>query len=302
MTEIVPSDWLYEPVALNALDEHSRLVALKRFSDHIWSFYRVEGRQFPWRTTNDPYHILLSELMLQQTQTERVLPKYRLFLELWPDFQTMANSSLQDVLIAWQGLGYNRRALAIRTIAQESRKFGWTLPANEEKLRELPMVGPATAAAIMAFAFGQGSLYLETNIRRVLIHQFHPEDTKVRDKGLLQDLSALLSFQSDYKHWYYALMDYGVYLKRHLVNPNRRSAHYQKQGAFANSNRQIRGMLLVAFTERGKVSLSDLFERLPFPPERISSCLDALVGEGFVETVDQVSEDAGPCYRIPSGS
>lgn len=302
MTDIVPSDWLLEPVDLNALDEHSRLVALKRFSDHIWSFYRVEGRQFPWRETMDPYHILLSELMLQQTQTERVLPKYRLFLEQWPDFQSMANSSLQDVLIAWRGLGYNRRALAIRTIAQKSESFGWTLPADKDRLLELPMVGPATAAAIMAFAYGQGSLYLETNVRRVLIHQFHPEDTNVRDKALLQELSALLSFQTDYKHWYYALMDYGVYLKRHLVNPNRRSAHYQKQGAFANSNRQIRGMILVAFTERGKLSLPDLFERLPFPPDRIASCLDALVGEGFVETVEQVSEESGPWYSIRSGS
>ena len=290
-----------QSIDLQNLDASSRQEALKHFSDQIHYFYQHEGRSFPWRDTVDPYRIILSELMLQQTQTERVLPKYELFLTLWPDFSVMAKSTLSEVLSAWRGLGYNRRALALRTIAQRSEAYGWTLPADYNLLIDFPMIGPATAAAIMAFAYGKRSIYLETNIRRVLIHQFHPEQSDVTDTVLRGELEELADLQDDYKRWYYALMDYGVLLKKQLVNPNRRSAHYQKQAAFANSNRQIRGLLLTAFTEQGTIQLSDVYERIPFPAERVQSCLDALVKEGFIEKLDGVSQEDVPYYGIPSG-
>lgn len=292
--------WLFDPVSYTSLEESDRQEALRYFSDRIWAYYDLHGRQFPWRETRDPYRILLSELMLQQTQTERVLPKYQLFLEKWPDFHAMADSGLSEVLAAWRGLGYNRRALAIRNIALKSEDYGWTLPADYEQLLQFPMIGPATAAAVMAFAYGKESIYLETNIRRVLIHQFFPSIDKVADRDLQKILRELLTFQSDVKQWYYALMDYGVYLKGHLVNPNRRSAHYQKQPTFANSNRQIRGLLLVVFTEQGSLSLPDVLQRLPFPKERVLSCLHALVEEGFIEEHAKLSEESPPYFGIPS--
>lgn len=301
MNDSDSSAWLFEPVNLPSLDKHSRDDTLRYFSDRIWRYYEKNGRDFPWRNTVDPYRIILSELMLQQTQTERVLPKYLQFLDQWPDFCSMATSTLSDVLLAWRGLGYNRRALAIRTIAQKSETFGWNLPANYEQLLQFPMIGPASAAAIMAFSYGQNSIYLETNIRRVLIHQFHPLQEQVTDRELREDLQALLVFQSDPKQWYYALMDYGVYLKGQLVNPNRRSAHYQKQAAFANSNRQIRGLLLVVFTEQGKLPLAELYDRVPFPQERVRECLEALVREGFVEESLQQAAENAPHYGIISG-
>lgn len=288
---------LLEPVTLSELNPSSAQDALKQFSDYIWLFYREHGRSFPWRDTVDPYRILLSELMLQQTQTERVLPKYQLFLDTWPDFSSLAKATLLEVLSAWKGLGYNRRAIALRTIAQESEHYGWTLPSDYDKLLELPMIGPATGAAIMAFSFQKRSLYLETNIRRVLIYQFHLGEEKVRDRQLLHELDGLLDLQCDYKHWYYGLMDYGVWLKKQVTNPNRRSAHYARQAKFDDSNRQIRGMLLLVFTEQGPQDFKSLCQQLPFAPERIQLCVEALKTEGFIE---QVSESA-PRYRISSG-
>lgn len=290
---------LLESVSLKDLDPQSQGQAVARLSDFVWSLYRREGRSFPWRETDDPYRILLSELMLQQTQTERVLPKYEQFLSLWPDFEAMASSSLLEVLSAWKGLGYNRRALALRTIAQKSVAYGWTLPNDYQALLEFPMIGPATAAAVMAFSHHEKSIYLETNIRRVLIHQFHPNEQHVGDIQLKQELAQLLDLQTDYKHWYYALMDYGVMLKKQVVNPNRRSAHYSRQSKFEDSNRQIRGMLLLVFTEQGPQDFEGLCRQLPFDRERIGACLSALEAEGFISLLPAVSEEPSQRYGIP---
>ena len=300
MTEPLCRNWDLDPVSLHSLDSPFRSEVLRMTSDHVWNFYEIEGRKFPWRATDDPYEILLSELMLQQTQTERVLPKYRQFLSRWPSFREMAASSLSELLSAWRGLGYNRRALALRTIAQRSESFGWTLPADYETLMTLPMIGPATAAAVMAFSYRKPAIYLETNIRRVLIHQFHPGEERIPDSVLRGELQELLEFQGDVKLWYYALMDYGVHLKRVLVNPNRRSAHYTRQARFEGSNRQIRGLLLVAFTEQGTLDLDSLCERIAFPRERIEQCLAALIREGFVQEYATVSETPLIRYGIPS--
>lgn len=295
------SEWsLPDPITLSSLAPDSRYAALHMFSDALWDSYTTLKREFPWRNTDDPYRILLSELMLQQTQTDRVLPKYQQFLAYWPNFQAMAQTEIADVLMAWRGLGYNRRALALRTIARESERFGWTLPPQYDQLIQLPMIGPATAAAILAFAYQKPAIYLETNIRRVLIHQFHPDETQVSDTLLKKELEELLQFQSDYRNWYYALMDYGVYLKKVLVNPNRRSAHYTKQSKFAGSNRQVRGLLLVAMTEQGALDIDSLSERINFPRERIMQCVEDLMKEGFIEPEEQVAENLPVRYGIAS--
>ena len=308
---MIPSSamvWSFEPILLSSLSSEQRVSTLLLFSQAVWDFYRQHGRPFPWRETSDPYAVLLSELMLQQTQTQRVLPKYVEFLSVWPDFQSMAASSLLEVLTRWKGLGYNRRALALRTIASATETFGWTLPDDQAQLLQFPMIGSSTAAAILAFCHGQPSVYLETNIRRVLIHQFFPGEEKVEDKNLRPILQELINLQTDFKHWYYALMDLGVYFKKNLANPNRRSAQYVLQGKFENSNRQIRGMLLLLFTERGSLRKDQLYESLPFEPERIDECLEALRKEGFIQNLTDrgftkgsplVAED-GPLYGIPS--
>lgn len=270
--------------------------ALEVFRRIIWDHYHEHGRDFPWRNTADPYRILLSEMMLQQTQTHRVLPKYEQILSLWPTFGDLAEASLTDVLSAWKGLGYNRRALALKRIAEiSSSEYGGSLPDDQKKLLELPMVGPATSAAVLAFCYGRPSLYLETNIRRVLIHFFYHDEQKVHDRDLYRLLELLVD-REDPRSWYYAFMDYGVYLKGLIPNPNRRSAHYSRQAKFENSNRQIRGELLTVFTEHGASTLEELYQFLSFDRERIDSCLAALEKEGFL-TCEQAAETS-PLYRI----
>ncbi|MHC1692062.1 MAG: DNA repair protein [Sphaerochaetaceae bacterium] len=276
------SYWLLEPTVLDGNNPVADRMLLDQFCAHIWAFYKDQGRSFPWRDTCDPYRILLSELMLQQTQTERVLPKYAEFLSIWPDFSSIARSPLLEILSRWKGLGYNRRALALRNIAMKSEAYGWTLPDDYATLLEFPMIGPATASAILSFCYGKPSIYLETNIRRVMIHQFFPGEESVGDAAIKMVLGQLVDMQSDFKHWYYALMDYGVFLKRMIPNPNRYSAHYKRQGKFEDSNRQIRGMLLLLFTERGVLNRSQLYGSLPFEGERIEECLQALMREGFI--------------------
>lgn len=281
-------------------DGHPSSVELEVFRDIILTRYQEQGRVFPWRETSDPYHILLSEMMLQQTQTERVLPKYLEFLERWPDLVALDSAPLLEILASWKGLGYNRRALALKRIAAICVEHGGTLPDDEKQLRELPMVGPATAAAVLAFAYHRPSLYLETNIRRVLIHFFFADCTSVHDRDLYTILERAIDLPDcDPKVWYYALMDYGVYLKGVIRNPNRRSAHYSRQSSFENSNRQIRGQLLNVLTESGSMRQSRLYQTLRFPEERIDLCLAALEQEGFIaRSAGETVGEADPIYQI----
>jgi A/G-specific adenine glycosylase len=126
------------------------------------SWYLMNGRDLPWRDTRDPYAILVSEVMLQQTQVDRVVPRYLRFLERWPTAETLAAASTADVIVEWQGLGYNRRAVSLHRAARAITERGWP-----DDLTELPGVGPYTAAAIGNFAFGRDVLPVDTNVRRV---------------------------------------------------------------------------------------------------------------------------------------
>lgn len=297
----VASDFLSVPVDYDALEEAGRLGARREFSALIWRFYGEYGRRFPWRETRGTWPVLLSEVMLQQTQTARVLPKYEAFLSRWPSWKAMAASSLDDVLSLWKGLGYPRRALALRKVAVASERWGWELPCDYDTLLTLPGIGPSTAAAICAFCYGQPSVYLETNIRRVLLHCFFPGQEQVHDKVLRALLEDLLSEVEDVRAWYYALMDYGVLLKYLIPNANRRSAHYARQSRYENSNRQIRGLLLLHFSERGALSRSQLLDGLStFDPERIDACIRSLCVDGFIEEIPGTSTAAErePNYHI----
>lgn len=271
---------------------------IELFREIILNYYKIYGRSFSWRETSDPYHILLSELMLQQTQTERAAPKYAAFIERWPDFNALSEAPFSEILILWKGLGYNRRAMALKQIALIAvRQYGGTLPRIYDELLKLPMVGPATASAVLAFSYNQPALYLETNIRRVLLHFFYQNEEKVHDRELYKLLEAV-QVREDPKSWYYALMDYGVLLKKMVKNPNRRSAHYTKQPAFENSNRQIRGQILTVFTEKGLVSKKELYSFLNFPQENINKCLSALQKEGFVIPLESEAAEPEMVYRI----
>ncbi len=266
---------------------------IELFREIVFDYYRKHGRSFAWRETSDPYRILLSELMLQQTQTERAAPKYTAFVERWPDFKSLSEAPFSEILILWKGLGYNRRAMALKQIAViVEQQYSGILPETYDELIKLPMVGPATASAVMAFAYHKSALYLETNIRRVLLYYFYQNSEKVRDQELYKMLDAVQVREGEGlgpKNWYYALMDYGVFLKKMIKNPNRRSAHYTRQETFENSNRQVRGQILTVFTEKGRVSKRELYGYLNFPQKKIEACLSALQSEGFIIPLESES-------------
>lgn len=206
-------------------------------------------RDLPWRRTRDPYAIWISEVMLQQTQVSRVDGRWQHWLELFPTTDALASADAADVLDEWQGLGYNRRALSLWRAAQEVSAAGGHVPSDDAALRALPGIGPATAAGIRAFAFDLPGVYLETNVRTVLLHELFPGEQSVSDATLAPIVRATCPSDADNpsddpRTWYYALLDYGAHLKATVPNPSRRSRSHVKQSQFEGSHRQKRAEVL----------------------------------------------------------
>ncbi len=220
------------------------LVDEKAFIDKVWQAGGRLYRDLPWRGINDPYAVLVSEVMLQQTQVVRVERFWPAFLKLFPTLDALASAETSLVLEAWQGLGYNRRALALKRCAEQcSVQFSGQLPNTREELMSLPGIGSATAGGVMAFAHNEAGLYLETNVRTVFLHEFFPEEDQVPDK-VLEPYVLRTCSKDNPRDWYYALLDYGNYLKKTLPNPSRRSKHHSKQSTFEGSRRQKRAELV----------------------------------------------------------
>ena len=257
--------------------------AIRTFQETVYRYYRENAREFSWRNTQDPYRILVSEIMLQQTQVERVIAKYEEFLKAFPDFTSLSRADLRELLAVWKGNGYNRRAICLRRAAvRVVEEFGGALPDSEAVLRTFPGIGPATAGAILAFAFHRPSAFIETNIRRVFLHFFFPGQQGVHDKEILPLVEKTLD-RGNVRDWYYALMDYGTMLKKKTRNPNRRSAHYRRQARFRDSDREIRGMILQAMLDSPALSEQDLLNAVDRPAARVGKMLKQLIREGFLE-------------------
>ncbi len=261
---------------------------IRKFRERIRSYYVKHGRELPWRQTKDPYRILVSEIMLQQTQVERVFEKYPAFVQQFPDFRALADASFRDVLIAWQGLGYNRRAVSLKKIGEVViRQYGGKLPADLHLLSSLPGIGYNTACAILAFAFNKPVVFIETNIRTVFTHFFFVERDEIRDGEILPLVGETLDRKNP-RRWYSALMDYGTMLKKKYGSLNPKSAHYQKQPPFKGSDRQVRGMVLKHLLGGPASSPSDLAEKVGVPAERLQQTLKDLQAEGFVRETEGV--------------
>ena len=201
-------------------------------------------RDLPWRGIDDAYAVLVSEVMLQQTQVTRVIRYWQRWLDLFPSVDALAAADTAVVLEMWQGLGYNRRALALKRACEQcARENGGELPRTVDQLMALPGIGPATAAGIVAFAYNEPSMYLETNVRSVFLHELFPQEEGVPDKRLVPYIADTCP-HDDARGWYYALLDYGARLKAQGVNPSRRSAHHTRQSTFEGSRRQKRSFLL----------------------------------------------------------
>jgi len=257
-------------------------LSVRDFRDIIYRHYRENPRAMAWRKTTNPYRILVSEIMLQQTQVERVSAKYKQFIKTFPSFESLARSSLRDILGVWQGMGYSRRAVALKKIAETViSDFRGKLPSSEDEFIKLPGIGKYTAAAILAFAFNKPTVFIETNIRRVFIHFFFQGRTLVMDSEIIPLVEKTLD-RSNPREWYYALMDFGAMLKRKTENPNKRSAHYRKQLPFHGSNRQVRGMILRLLLRKPAITESEIVRELKSNPKKIKENLSALQNEGFI--------------------
>jgi len=265
---------------------------LQEFRKTVLSYWKKEGRHdLPWRKTKDPYRILVSEVMLQQTQVPRVVPKYSQFLKRFPKIKTLAKAPLSDVLKTWSGLGYNRRAKFLREAAKaiEKRHKG-KFPTSYDALRDLPGIGDYTAKAVRVFAFNKPEVFIETNVRAAFLHHFFPRSKNVPDKKLIPLVQTALKVSPPAggpREWYSALMDYGAHLKGKGVRAHRRSAHYTKQAKFKGSLREVRGAILrsLGFSATNWQSLE---AELEFPRKRFFTALESLHKDGLIEQKDGV--------------
>ncbi len=267
------------------------MAGIHAFQKTILDFYRANGRHsLPWRKTQSPYRILVSELMLQQTQVDRVVPKYKSFLKKFPTSKSLAGAGVSDVLREWHGLGYNRRALYLKRAALKiENDFGGRFPKHFEAIRSLPGVGPYTAGALRTFSWNMPEVFLETNIRRVFIHFFFSHAKKVSDLAILQKIKMTLDHKNP-RRWYWALMDYGALGLKKVSNPNRKSRHYLRQSKFLGSRRYARARFLVFLLERGSARARDFYNFVYRDPalldyrsqKLIAEILHDLTKEGFL--------------------
>ena len=174
-------------------------------------------RDMPWRQDTRPYYVLVSELMLQQTQVDRVIPKFEAFIKRFPSEKELAKAPLAEVLKQWQGLGYNRRAKFLHEAAKQIVELG-EFPHDEAGLLALPGVGKNTAGAIRAYAYNQPAVFIETNVRAVYIHHFFADSDTVDDKDIRELLEETVDREYP-RDFYWALMDYGTRLKKQGIKP-----------------------------------------------------------------------------------
>ena len=256
---------------------------IEAFRRLVYDVYDREQRSdLPWRLTRDPYRIMVSEIMLQQTQVPRVRTRYDEFLAAFPDVGVLAVAPLNEVLAAWQGLGYNRRGMALKRAAEVIvTQHGGCVPEEVCELRTLPGIGPYTAGAIAAFAFNRPEVFIETNIRTVFLHLFFHDRHGIPDREILPLVDATLDLSMP-REWYYALMDYGVKIKRETDNPGRRSSHHVRQTPFRGSNREVRSGIIKAILTQGSCTLRGLIAGLGGDEERVKKNLGDLEREGFI--------------------
>lgn len=288
---------------------------VQAFQQIAWDYYAAHGRHdLPWRQPGpdevfDPYAIMVSEIMLQQTQVPRVIPKFVAFMAQFPSVKHLAAAPLGAVLQAWSGLGYNRRAKFLWQAATRIMKeYGGRVPATRIELERLPGIGPNTAGALLTYAYNQPAIFIETNVRTVFIHHFFADQESIPDKAIVDLViltlpdpgpgravtdspkanSALPKGDdekpalrvSHYRHWYWALMDYGTFLKQQVGNVSRASTHYTKQSVFKGSKRQIRGQVLRLISQM-PMTTHEL--QTAVPDARLAGVLDDLEKEGLIQ-------------------
>ena len=276
--------WYYIVVDIYSLYRIDGLTPeiVSSFQALIQDYFRKHGRVFPWRETTDPYHILVSEFMLQQTQTSRVIEKYNEFITAFPDVFQLARSPFREVLRVWQGLGYNRRALALhRTVIEIADRYNGKVPDDPDLLQQLPGIGEYTASAIMVIAFNRPTVVIDTNIRTVYHYFFFREKETVGKDEFVPIIEATIDRDSP-REWYYALFDYGSMLKRDRKDLE--AGKRRKQSTFRGSDREIRGKILRLLLDTEVMTEDQVLARLPSDNERVRRIISQLHEEGFLDS------------------
>lgn len=256
----------------------------EEFNAILWDYYAKNARTtLPWRVSEpdgmfDPYKILVSEIMLQQTQVSRVIEKYQQWLSTYPTIESLAKASLADVLTLWLGLGYNRRAKFLHEAAKQIYHLG-RFPSSTNELIKLPGIGANTAGAILVYAYNQPVVFIETNIRTVFLYHFFAQQEDISDADLMPIIAATVDKENP-REWYWALMDYGTHIKQTKGNFSRYSKHHTKQSKFEGSNRQIRGNVLALLTAKKRISESAMVKAIP--DARLTDVLNVLQNEGLI--------------------
>lgn len=256
---------------------------MEDFRETVWQHYRQYGRTMPWRQEPTFYHVLVSEIMLQQTQVARVMVKYVEFMTLFPTIDALAAAPQSEVLRAWQGLGYNRRARYLHLTAKAVSEAGE--PTTLAGLRALPGVGKNTAGAIMNYVYQVPTAYVETNIRTVYFHHFFNGAVDVSDHEIVEVVERTMDREHS-REWFWALMDYGTWLKAQGMGRIDKSRHYKRQSPLSGSVREIRGRILRALS-LDDVALNDL-GRVVDADARFAVALDGLINDGLVGIKDGV--------------
>lgn len=256
--------------------------AIKTFQQYILNWFAANKRDLPWRRTRDPYSILISEVMLQQTQVSRVLPKYQLWLERFPTLTALAQASSHAVLSMWSGLGYNRRALYLQKAANEIvERYDGVFPGDEAELRKLPGIGVYTARAVLCFAFDRQIAVVDTNVRRVILTQFQMSNGKsqISHKEVQAIADTVLPVGKAYE-WNQALMDYASAMLKKEKIP------IKKQSRFKDSDRYYRGQIIKLLIAQGQVAREELFHSVKkesgCTPERFEKILEGLVKDELI--------------------
>jgi A/G-specific adenine glycosylase len=249
----------------------------EEFQEVVWQQGKDLYRSMPWREDPSFYHVLVSELMLQQTQVDRVRTKFAEFMKTFPTVQSLAQSSLADVLVVWQGLGYNRRAKYLREAAKYVVAHG--MPNTHDELVKLPGVGNNTAGAIMNYVYQTPTAYVETNIRTVYFYHFFDSARDISDKELLALVEGTLDHESP-REWFYALMDYGTYLKKMGSGRLDTSKHYKKQSKLKGSVREVRGEIIRVLAD-SPLSKDGLIEAVK-ADDRFEKAFAGLLKDGLI--------------------
>jgi len=267
---------------------------IELFRQKIFDFYQLNGRSFPWRKTTDRYAVMISEIMLQQTQADRVVPRFEEWLQHFPDITHLSSAPLREVLSLWSGLGYNSRAVRLHRCAAIIRdSFSGIVPSRPEILKTLPGIGEYTSRSIPVFADNLDTAAVDTNIRRIIIHEFTlPED--IAPAQLQKQAEALVPTGRS-REWHNALMDYG---SLELTSRKTGIRPLTKQSKFQGSKRWYRGKLIKELIKSDEMFLEEISEKYASCPWDLEEIISDLITEGLVERQKSTTTGALSILKI----